>query len=242
MLLVVLLAVLLDLYDTLVYVDDEGLHEKLVACARVADVTPDDFGRAWHATSKDSIRGRFLSMEDRAAAALLVLSRESRSRTAATIADLERSFLRTHVHPFADTLNTLDALRRRGLRLAIVTNASASVEHVLEVCRLRDLVDDVVISSEVKVAKPHPDIYERALQRIGVAAPNACYIGDGNDEELDGAKSVGLQTILVRRSYARYGVRSSSSEAAVDATVTSLAEIPSCIDRLFGVPATGPQR
>jgi putative hydrolase of the HAD superfamily len=233
----VLRAVLFDLYDTLVYVDEDGLSAKMLHCAQAAAVAPEDFRRGWFATSHDSIHGRFASIEERAAAVLRALGREPRNDAVATIAAAERSFLRMHVHPFADAHATLDALRTDGLQLAIVTNASASVALVLDSCQLREHVDDVVISSNANAVKPNPEIYTHALARVAVAAGDACYVGDGNDAELDGAKAVGLRTILVRRDRPRYGVRASSSDASVDDTVAALAEIPVLL-RGFDAAAT----
>jgi putative hydrolase of the HAD superfamily len=220
-----------DLYDTLVYVDQDALRAKFVTCARFAGVAPDNFRRAWFVTSEDSIRGKFGSIEERVTVVLSELGRDSGEVDVGSIADAERSFLRTHVHPFPDARDTLQTLRRQDLKLAIVTNASASVAYILDRWRFYDLVDAVVISSEVKVVKPNPEIYIRALELIDIAACEACYIGDGNDRELDGAKAVGMYTILVRRDGPRYGLRESSSGAAADVTVETLAEIPAHVWR-----------
>jgi putative hydrolase of the HAD superfamily len=43
------------------------------------------------------------------------------------------------------------------------------------------------------VAKPDPEIYLRAVQRLGAEPASAAYIGDGGDDELGGAERVGLQ-------------------------------------------------
>lgn len=233
----VLHAALFDLYDTLVYVDEDGARAKVLTCARQAAVAPEDFHRAWFATSRESIRGDFDSIEDRIVAVLHALGRPPRADVIETISAAERSFLRTQVHPFADAHDTLAALRREGLKLAIVTNASASVAHVLDGCRLRGVVDEIVVSSAVGAVKPHPEIYAHALTRIAVGARDACFVGDGNDEELDGAKVVGLRTILVYRGRPRYGVRTSSSDTAADVTVQTLAEVPAHVRRFGGIAA-----
>lgn len=219
-------AVLFDLFDTLVYVDEAGLRAKVHACADAAAVTPDDFRRVWFETSRSSIRGQFPSIEDRAGAVLRALGRAAQSDVVARIASEERSFLRTHVHPFPDAHRILEVLRADGVKSAIVTNASASVALVLDRCGLRERVDDVVVSSEVRAVKPDPGIYALVLSRIAVVAADAAYVGDGNDAELDGAKALGMHTILVRREHPRYGVRAASSDAAVDVIVTALSEIP----------------
>lgn len=219
-------AVLFDLYDTLVSVDRDASVSKIARCANLAGASDEAFDRAWFGTSPDSIRGRFASIEERVLAVLRALDRDSREVDFVSIADAERAFLQEHIHPFPDARDTLLALRRMGLKISIVTNASASVALVIDRCCLREMVDSIVISSETRVVKPNPEIYFHALERIGIDARDAWYIGDGNDQELDGAKAVGMHTILVRRERPRYGLRVPSSDAAADVTVGTLAEIP----------------
>jgi HAD superfamily hydrolase (TIGR01509 family) len=87
---------------------------------------------------------------------------------------------------------TMRALRARGLALAVVSNWDISVHERLEELELAPLVDTVVASADVGVAKPDPRIFEIALGRLGVAAERALHVGDGSADE-DGAASAGLR-------------------------------------------------
>ena len=56
-----------------------------------------------------------------------------------------------------------------------------------------------IVPGFVGVAKPGPGIYEHALSRVGVAAREALFVGDGGSDEHRGARRVGLRTALVTR-------------------------------------------
>jgi HAD superfamily hydrolase (TIGR01509 family) len=58
-----------------------------------------------------------------------------------------------------------------------------------------ELFDDVVISSDVGLIKPSWDIFELALERLGVAADETVFIDD-QPANTEGAERVGMKTIL----------------------------------------------
>ena len=92
----------------------------------------------------------------------------------------------------------LDALRARGLGVGLVSNAF-DPEWLL----LRDLgrmglserLDVAVFSSAVGVRKPHPAIFERALEGLGVAPEDALFVGDRLFEDVRGAGELGMTTV-----------------------------------------------
>jgi putative hydrolase of the HAD superfamily len=59
------------------------------------------------------------------------------------------------------------------------------------------LFDTAVFSCHVGYAKPEREIYEIALKRLSLAPADAVLVADGAMDELKGAKSVGLSTIMV---------------------------------------------
>ena len=92
-----------------------------------------------------------------------------------------------------EVLALLDRLRDRGLRLAIISNCWK--EHVAGWPRsaLASRFDCAVFSFAVGVAKPDEAIYRDALRRVDVAPSEAWYIGDGADDELEGARRTGMR-------------------------------------------------
>ena len=87
----------------------------------------------------------------------------------------------------------LDHLRSRNVRLGIVSNCFAEDVAAWSQCSLASYFDCTVFSFEVGVAKPDPEIYMEATRRLGVAASDTWFIGDGAQEELSGAEQAGLR-------------------------------------------------
>ncbi len=98
----------------------------------------------------------------------------------------------------ASTHALLEALRARGLKLALVSNTVSPqwlVEPVLERQGLVDRLDAIALSSEVGKRKPHPAIFERALDELGVDATEALFVGDRVEADVLGASRVGMKTV-----------------------------------------------
>src|SRR5918994_4336998 len=105
-----------------------------------------------------------------------------------------------HAHNFDlydDVLPTLEALRSRGLRLGLVSNTARDLDafvahHKLEV--------DAALSSRVHgKVKPHPTIFQAVLDGLGVPAEQAAMVGDSPEDDLEGARALGMQAFLVDR-------------------------------------------
>ncbi len=92
----------------------------------------------------------------------------------------------------------LESLRSRGLRLGVVSNAFDPgwlLHRDLEQMGIAQRIDHAVFSSEVGKRKPHPEIFERALERLGVAPNEALFVGDRLYEDVRGAAEVGMTTV-----------------------------------------------
>lgn len=98
---------------------------------------------------------------------------------------------------------TLKKLRQMSYLLGIISNTSYSYDHVLEIltqCQIANYFDIVLVSSREKVCKPNPKIFEKALRLLGVPVNNTTFVGDDLQVDIDGAKRVGMETILVVQS------------------------------------------
>jgi putative hydrolase of the HAD superfamily len=99
----------------------------------------------------------------------------------------------------AHTHALLEALRDRGLKLGLVSNAfdPGWLGHRdLEQMGLAERLDFAVFSSEVGKRKPHPAIFERALAELEVEPGAALFVGDRLYEDVRGAGELGMTTVL----------------------------------------------
>jgi putative hydrolase of the HAD superfamily len=100
-------------------------------------------------------------------------------------------------HLGAHTHALLDALRERGLRTGLVSNAFDPgwlLHEDLARMGLGARLDVAVFSSEVGKRKPHPEIFEAALAKLGVEPERALFVGDRLYEDVRGAKELGMTT------------------------------------------------
>lgn len=99
-----------------------------------------------------------------------------------------------HAVPMAHAHAVLRDLRARGVRVGVVTNGWGDLQRTcVEVCGLSELIDDLVISKAVGLGKPDPAIYRLALDRLGVTADQAWFVGDSPRNDIAGPQAVGLR-------------------------------------------------
>jgi putative hydrolase of the HAD superfamily len=100
---------------------------------------------------------------------------------------------------FDDVRPTLAMLRAAGLDLGVVSNFEAWLEEWFGVHDLVETFPVRVISGLEGIEKPDERIYRLALDRAGVAASEAVYVGDNPEFDVDPPRAVGMFPVLVDR-------------------------------------------
>lgn len=98
---------------------------------------------------------------------------------------------------YEDALPVLDELRAHRLKLGLVSNGIRDLRQFVAHHHLD--VDAIVDSRTHGYVKPHPTIFEAALARIGVRPEEAVMVGDSPEEDVEGARALGMRAILVDR-------------------------------------------
>jgi HAD superfamily hydrolase (TIGR01549 family) len=98
---------------------------------------------------------------------------------------------------FEDVMPVLEELRRAELRLGLVSNGIRDLREFVVHHRLD--VDAVIGSRAHGYVKPHPTIFQAALQQLGVEPEFAVMVGDSLEEDVEGARALGLRAILMDR-------------------------------------------
>lgn len=123
---------------------------------------------------------------------------EERARLMLRVADGFRQItLWSRVMP--ETPPYLESLRGRGYFMGVISNSIGTMEEQLARLDLARYFDTVLDSAIVGVEKPHPEIFQLALDRAHVAPPEAIFVGDTNATDMGGAQLVGLHGVLIDR-------------------------------------------
>ena len=95
-----------------------------------------------------------------------------------------------------DTSATLQTLHAHGVKLGVVTNGRVEwQQRKLDALGISSWFDAVLISEAEGVRKPDPEIFRRALTRCGVEAPEAMFVGDHPQVDVEGAMRAGLHAV-----------------------------------------------
>ena len=106
---------------------------------------------------------------------------------------IERMF--AAVGPDEDVIAAVRSARDAGVRTGLISNSWGTSIYDPDV--LEGMFDEIVISGDVGLHKPQPEIYKLAADRLGVA-PEECVFVDDLRENVRGAKEVGMTAVLHR--------------------------------------------
>jgi putative hydrolase of the HAD superfamily len=154
------------------------------------------------------------------------------------LASLYREERRARYAPYPDVLPVLAVLKPR-YRLGVITNGPSDLQRTKLARSGLDVWFPVqVISREVGVAKPDPRIFAIALERLGVAAAEAVFVGDSPKHDIDGARAGGMKAVWLRRDGAA-GIRPAaqgggveSEDVRADAVIHTLDELVPLLESL----------
>jgi len=99
-------------------------------------------------------------------------------------------------HVFPETPRVLESLRARGYFLGVISNSLGWIEEQLRNVDLARHFDIIVDSAVVGIEKPHTGIFRMALERAGVRAAEAIFVGDTYATDIGGARLAGLRGVL----------------------------------------------
>ena len=121
--------------------------------------------------------------------------------TAAALADLHAYHTASNLWEYVpdEVLPALEALRRRGLRIVVVSNANGTLRAHLDRLGMTSRFDVVLDSADEGVEKPDPRFFEIALERSGASRDTTIHVGDLYYVDVMGARAAGLRGDPARR-------------------------------------------
>jgi putative hydrolase of the HAD superfamily len=106
-----------------------------------------------------------------------------------------------YLTPYPGVRSTLLALKEKGVKLAIVSDAPRMRAWMrLASMNLAEFFDAVITLGDAKLKKPAPQPFKKALREMGVEPSEVVFVGDNPDRDIVGAKALGMKT-----AWAKYG-------------------------------------
>ena len=128
-----------------------------------------------------------------------------------------------HFVLYDDVRDALQALKAQGYRLGLISNSHRPLESFETHFDLAGLISVRVSSADHGYLKPHPSIFQSALDQMGVAAGAAAMVGDSLSHDIAGARQIGMRGILIAR-----GAAPAVNEPDLS-VIRSLGELPSLL-------------
>ena len=132
---------------------------------------------------------------------------------------------------FEETRPVLAELKRRGYRLAVLTNLRRDMDELTEQLDIRQYLEFSITGREVG-EKPATAIFEAGLKRMGVSPDRAMHVGDQPRSDVEGAREAGLRPVLIDRGGFHSNVTGCEH-------IDSLEGLYPLLDRLASRPAGG---
>ncbi len=127
--------------------------------------------------------------------------------------------------PEEDAIPTLRNLKQRGFHLGLISNAAddENTQTLIDKGGFRPYLEFIISSAAFGKRKPHPAIFQAALDHFHIEANQAVMIGDLMETDILGAHQVGMKSIRITRRALKTAPR---IHVRPDAIVFSLSEIP----------------
>ncbi len=132
--------------------------------------------------------------------------------------------------PYPHVYMTLMELLKRGIRLAVVSDAPAR-EAWLRLCYLNfhHIFHAVVTFDDTKQRKPNPGPFRKALELLGVRPEEALMVGDWAERDMIGASNLGMKTV-----FARYGDTFGTVETHADHEIGDVRDLLEILEKANG--------
>ena len=178
-------------------------------CAPAPQALARALGQAWEDVRRENAPNRYGGVRGEEAFWRAFLGRVRGSLDGGSVSEAAFGRLARHFRDpaswavYPDVIGTLDALRKRGFALAVVSNWDSHLPRLLDALGLASWFSTLAVSSIEETGKPDPEIFHRACARVDVTPAEALHVGDSLAEDYEGARAAGLAALLLDR-HGRY--------------------------------------
>ena len=193
-------AVIFDLFGTLVpSLPPDAYEVSLCVTAYAAGADIDAFLARW--SDEEFIRQRSTGHFESQAACIEHVCRQlghSPDRQALSDAAAVRAeFVRACLDPRVGAAEVVSQIKQQGLKLGLMSVCSRDTPAAWAQMPLADHFDAALFSCELGLTKPDPRFYALTCERLSVRPEQCLYVGDGFGSELTGARTAGMEAVLI---------------------------------------------
>jgi HAD superfamily hydrolase (TIGR01509 family) len=185
-------AVLFDLFETLI--TEVAVHPtRASSLAPTLGVENEAYRREWKARRPRIVVGALSFADALTEVSQTLVGRVDGAAVHRICEQRIREKAAAYASPDDQVMTLITGLVRQGVLLGVVSNGFREDVLPWPACSLAPSFQCTAFSCEEGIAKPAPEIYLRAVRRLGVQPETTVYIGDGADNELAGAEQAGLR-------------------------------------------------
>lgn len=100
---------------------------------------------------------------------------------------------------YDESVEVLEKLKKMNIKLGIISNWDLTARDILRKNKIIDFFDDILISAEEGVEKPDSSLFTKSLKNLDTEPQKALYVGDNYYDDVVGANSVGIKTLIINR-------------------------------------------
>lgn len=116
------------------------------------------------------------------------------SASGQTAGEIKQQF-KEFASPDEHTVQIIRELRDKNIKTCLISNSNTGeIRPILQSNGLEQMFDEIIISGEVKLAKPDPNVFNLMLKKLGALAEE-CIFTDDNIRNIEAALSVNMQAI-----------------------------------------------
>ena len=131
---------------------------------------------------------------------------------------------------YDSVISVLSTLKRNSIKVGLISNWDNTSRNVLKQNNLQDLLDDIIISSEVGYEKPSKEIFTFALKKANVK-PNEClFVGDNYYDDVLGSNKVKMKALLINP-YGKIGIE----ELNYSEIISNISELPEFLEKNYNL-------
>lgn len=220
-------ACLVDVYRTLLEVDFVAHATQLLPMAGL----PPDHWDTHFSPLADAVNRGELTLREAFGVGLENAGVEPTDALLTAMVERDRQMFDEHTHVYEDSLPFLEHLHARGIPIAVVSNCAENTRPMLDRTGISALVDVLVLSCEVRSAKPDAAIYLHAVDALGVVPEEALFVDD-QPAYCTGAGALGIQAVRIERDGAPWF---DDPVGTADGSVTVVASLTDVLHRFDDV-------